>query len=106
VRETERGRERARERERERERDRERERERVCVCVYTYTHTHTVHTHTHAAEQVACVVGCDQVQAEYDAGKPDDVYLAYLPLAHIMEIAAEMAYYARGVTIPKPQTLN
>jgi long-subunit acyl-CoA synthetase (AMP-forming) len=46
------------------------------------------------------------VQAEYDAGKPDDVYLAYLPLAHIMEIAAEMAYYARGVTIPKPQTLN
>ena len=27
-------------------------------------------------------------QAEYDSGKPDDVYLAYLPLAHIMEVPA------------------
>ena len=57
---------------------------------------------------VACVVGCDQIQEEYDGGKPDDVYLAYLPLAHIMEMAAELAYFATGTTIGygSPHTLT
>ena len=53
---------------------------------------------------------CASMTGLKDAGRftPDDVYLAYLPLAHIMEMAAECVMYAIGCSVGygSPQTLT
>lgn len=53
---------------------------------------------------------CASMTGLKDAGKftPEDVYLAYLPLAHIMEMAAECVMFAIGCSVGygSPQTLT
>ena len=39
---------------------------------------------------------------EFGLKGPGDAYLAYLPLAHIMEIAGEMNAFAFGMTVRAP----
>ena len=53
---------------------------------------------------------CASMTGLKDAGRfvPEDVYLAYLPLAHIMEMAAECVMFAIGCSVGygTPQTLT
>ena len=34
-----------------------------------------------------------------DAPRPDDIYLGYLPLAHILELLSEMTMLVRGIPV-------
>jgi len=62
-------------------------------------------THENA---VACAVGLKQLMTEYNVTGKGDVYLAYLPLAHIMEVSAEMNAFAIGMCVGygSPHTLT
>jgi len=57
---------------------------------------------------VACAVGLRQLMGEYDITGKGDVYLAYLPLAHIMEVSAELNAFALGMQVGygSPHTLT
>mmetsp|Transcript_16832 Transcript_16832/g.27915 ORF Transcript_16832/g.27915 Transcript_16832/m.27915 type:complete len:742 (+) Transcript_16832:110-2335(+) len=57
---------------------------------------------------VACAVGLQQMTPEFGIMGAGDSYLAYLPLAHIMEIAGELQAFASGVTVGygSPHTLT
>ena len=46
------------------------------------------------ANAVACIAGLKHLTPEFGFKGPGDVYIAYLPLAHIMEIAGEMQAFA------------
>jgi len=45
------------------------------------------------------VAGCASGDIELGIKKCEDVYLGYLPLAHIMELMAEFVMISQGVTI-------
>ena len=57
---------------------------------------------------VACAVGLKSLMGEYEITGKGDVYLAYLPLAHIMEVSAEMNAFALGMQVGygSPHTLT
>lgn len=53
---------------------------------------------------VSCGASLDEYLKTYD----DDVYIAYLPLAHIMELMAEFLFFSKGMTLcySDPKTLT
>lgn len=60
------------------------------------------------ANVIACVAGIEHRMPSVNIDGPGDVYLAYMPLAHIMELAGEMNAYAIRMQVGygSPHTLT